>query len=184
MSRQQFQLQPFADEQAEMALALSGSLTYGDGHLLVCYRLMDPKGIVVISPPASAPTRHHHLWQSTCFELFLAERGCDRYWEVNLSPAGHWNLYRFEGYRQGMQEEHAVMTLPFQISAQPQIFQIEFDLELGLLRAKLGSLDIGVTAVLATQGGALSYWALTHCQAQADFHCRDSFTLTLASPSG
>ena len=44
------------------------------------------------------PRRRDRLWEETCLELFLGEEGSERYWEFNLSPAGHWNVYRFEFY--------------------------------------------------------------------------------------
>ena len=65
--------------------------------------------------PADMPARRDRLWEETCFEFFLAVKNSPRYWEFNLSPAGHWNVYRFADYRQGMQEEPAFASLPFSV---------------------------------------------------------------------
>ena len=67
----------------------------------------------MIPAPADLPARKHGLWEETCFEFFLGVKDSPRYWEFNLSPAGHWNVYRFAGYRQGMEEETAFTALPF-----------------------------------------------------------------------
>ena len=39
------------------------------------------------------------------------------------------------------------------------------------------TLQLGVTAVIEHQGGALTYWALTHSGPEADFHRREDFLL-------
>ena len=37
--------------------------------------------------------------------------------------------------------------------------------------------NLGLTAIIQTLDGSESYWALTHPDAQADFHIRDGFTI-------
>ena len=44
-------------------------------------------------------------------------------------------------------------------------------------------LAIGLSAVIEARDGSKSYWALTHCAAQPDFHLRQSFSLTLQRPT-
>ncbi|NJM95457.1 MAG: hypothetical protein HC792_04035 [Acaryochloridaceae cyanobacterium CSU_5_19] len=43
----------------------------------------------------------------------------EAYWEVNLSPRGDWNIYHLQGYRQGLQAEMAIKTLPLVVNAAP-----------------------------------------------------------------
>ncbi|NMF90687.1 hypothetical protein GPA26_19635, partial [Aromatoleum petrolei] len=43
-------------------------------------------------------------------------------------------------------------------------------------------LELGLTAVVETLDGTLSYWALRHPSARPDFHLRDAFTLPLVRP--
>jgi hypothetical protein len=108
MNHHVFALQPFAIAQPE--LEIIGTLSRHSPLLNLSYTLLGAVDAVNIPAPAQLPTRHHELWQSTCFEFFLGLQGSPQYWEFNLSPAGHWNVYRFEDYRQGMIEEPTVTT--------------------------------------------------------------------------
>lgn len=42
--------------------------------------------------------RADFLWEQTCFECFF-DFGGDGYFELNFSPKGAYNLYRFDAYR-------------------------------------------------------------------------------------
>ncbi len=183
MTPQQLHLRPFPDGSSWPSLTLTGQLHRSDAQLSITYGLHDPTQIVWLPTPASVPKRQDNLWQSTCFELFLGVPGCSAYWEVNVSATGDWNLYRFTDYRQGMQAEERVTALPIQTACQGTEFQLKFDLPLADLVLPSQPLEVSVTAVLATPTGALSYWALDHCRSQADFHCRESFTLRLEPAS-
>ncbi|NJK41535.1 MAG: hypothetical protein HC934_09605 [Acaryochloridaceae cyanobacterium SU_2_1] len=108
----------------------------------------------------------------------------EAYWEVNLSPRGDWNIYHLQGYRQGLQAEMAIKTLPLVVNAAPLGSpQPGFELQAVLNGATLFAVDqpihLGITAVIQDQEGALSYWALRHCGSEPDFHLRESFALKL-----
>jgi hypothetical protein len=119
------------------------------------------------------------LWQTTCFEFFLGVTGDDRYWEFNLSPSGNWNVYRFTGYRRGMENETAFSSLPFTTQAQPKLYQLQISIDLSQIIPPEEPLDLSITAVIEDKEARISYWALSHRSTQADFHQRDSFILDL-----
>ena len=52
-------------------------------------------------PELTSPGRADHLWQSTCFELFLRPTTAEHYFEFNFSPSTQWAAYRFDSYRGG-----------------------------------------------------------------------------------
>jgi hypothetical protein len=123
-------------------------------------------------PPARAPRFTANLWQHTCCEVFVAEKGAAAYREFNFSPSGEWAAYAFERYRRGGP-----------LDAEPQIVVRKQESELQLsarvpLQAR-GTLEIGLSVVVEDEGGALSYWALRHGPGQPDFHRRDAFALEL-----
>jgi hypothetical protein len=97
----------------------------------------------------------------------------------NLSPSGDWNIYHFQDYRQGMVPEAAIATLPFRVHRHPTVMQLELSCNLAQLVTGETGLQLSITAVLQTQKGAISYWALTHTAPHPDFHHRSSFILTL-----
>ena len=86
---------------------------------------------LVIPGPAARPARRHGLWEETCFEFFLGVKDAPGYWEFNLSPAGHWNVYRFAGYRQGMAEEKAFTSLAFSVRRRADRLGFALELEIG-----------------------------------------------------
>lgn len=186
------------------SLSITGHLGVTADNLEVVYKLQGDLAKLSLPSPANQAERRDLLWQSTCLELFLAPRSSNGYWEFNLSPAGHWNVYRLEGYRQGLTSEPAYQQLPFQVKhhaqplahhlATPPGQQLTMTLHCPLppdVRGKLvetagetvattagcPDLEVGITAVIEHSDGRLSYWALHHPAAEADFHHRGGFTI-------
>jgi len=213
-----FRLIPFAgdceaSDRGGLSLTISGHISFTEGSLEVAYQLQGDLAQLSLPSPASAPERRDLLWQTTCLELFLARRGAKGYWEFNLSPAGHWNVYRLERYREGLTPEPAYQQLPFQVEQPGQAFtrqqltltlrcplppdmqgqRVERACETGCettgesafetafetvaTAAGRPGLEVGIAAVIQGSDGALSYWALHHPAAEADFHHRGGFTI-------
>lgn len=173
-----FSLQPFASTPAP-PIQIIGNIARNENQLNLEYLLTDNIKEVVIATPANNPTRKHKLWEETCFEFFLGVKNSSRYWEFNLSPAGDWNVYRFDGYRQAMQEEVAFTTLPFRVEQREKSLAIALDVDLNQIVPPESPLDVAITAVLKHRDGEVTYWALTHQASEADFHLRHSFILEL-----
>jgi hypothetical protein len=102
-----------------------------------------------------------------------------QYWEFNLSPAGHWNIYRFLDYRQDLVEEIAFDSLPFQVLQGNDNLQLKLQVNLNKIITPEQSLEVGITTVIEDRASQLSYWALTHSAKEADFHLRNSYLLKL-----
>jgi hypothetical protein len=164
-------------------LSITGHLSITADSIEVAYQLQGDLDQLSLPSPASQPERRDLLWQTTCLELFLARRGANGYWEFNLSPAGHWNVYRLEGYRQGLTPEPAYLQLPFQVNQHRRAFttqQLALTLRCPLPPDLRQSLEVGITAVIQGNDGTLSYWALHHPAAEADFHHRGGFTIQVS----
>jgi hypothetical protein len=172
---------------------VSGSLARKGGDLLCRFQVEGLAGLEI--PDASEePRRRHELWRETCLEIFLGRPGQGSYREVNLSPAGHWNVYRFTDYREGMEEEAALAFLPFLVLPEPEPegesesgparLTLDVALDLGALGLAEGEIEVGLSAVLLSKGGETAYHALAHPrvgeeQGKADFHHRRGWTLKL-----
>ncbi len=139
------------------------------------YRVTGPVAALRL-PPHSARERTDGLWRTTCFEAF-AGRG-KGYAEYNLSPSGAWAAYGFDGYRQGMAplEQPAPMIV---IRQTPEMVVLTADVKL----PPDADGRLGLSAVIETLDGAISYWALAHRAEKPDFHHPDSFVLTLPESS-
>jgi hypothetical protein len=181
---QPFALVPFGGE-PEPGLRLDGCIGRDGERLWVTYSLAGPLQSLAIPSLSVEPRRRDELWQATCLELFLALPGQEGYWEFNLSPSGDWNVYRLDGYRQGLRPDPAWSALPLTRhdpapSAGPAA-RLELRLRSSLPPelAAAAELEAAVTAVLQLQNGSCSTWALRHPGEEADFHRRDGFVLRL-----
>jgi hypothetical protein len=165
---------------AVRTIAASASLT-DDGTLALGYCLRgNLEGICI--PQPVPPAAADELWQNTCLEAFVSTADRREYREFNFSPSGCWANYRFTGYRERDFSFASPVAPRLTFRHLPDGFQLD-----ALLPPKLlpqgAILNIGLSAVIEASDGSKSYWALAHCAAQADFHFRQSFTLTLQRPA-
>ncbi|CAA9587175.1 hypothetical protein AVDCRST_MAG81-4431 [uncultured Synechococcales cyanobacterium] len=174
-----YSLQPFSINSCLSDLKLTANIVRHTNTLAICYTLIGNLAELMILAPADLPACKDELWEETCFEFFLALKQSPHYWEFNLSPAGHWNVYRFAAYRQGMQAEMAFQLLPFRVQTQPGCLSLALELDLTKIVPIDQALEVAISTVIKPRDGEVSYWALTHPGSQADFHHRDSFIVEL-----
>ncbi|MGD1855242.1 MAG: DOMON-like domain-containing protein [Leptolyngbyaceae cyanobacterium] len=170
-----FLLEPF---EPISNLAISGRVVRSLSSLTVEYTLTGAIEDLNV-PPAkdTPPTRRDHLWEGTCFEVFIGLPDSPCYWEVNASPNGDWNVYRFEDYRQAMTAEPACKKIASTWQPLTKGYYLTLELPTEEWLAVDQPLEIGVSTVLKKD--ELSHWALTHPGEAPDFHRRDSFKLTV-----
>lgn len=179
MNDQTFKMQPFPSAKPIPDLKIAGNIARQGNQFTIHYALLGDVKEVGLAAPSDTPARKHELWKDTCFEFFLGIKNSDRYWEFNLSPAGDWNVYHFDAYRQGMQEETAFTALPFSIQHLSDGLAIALDVELDKIVPANQAIEVGITTVIKHRDAEVSYWALTHEGTEADFHRRDSFIIAL-----
>jgi hypothetical protein len=179
MNEQIFSLQPFPSTETLPNLKIAGRIARYNHQFAISYQLLGDLKEVAIAPASSTPMRKHELWKDTCFEFFIGIEDSQRYWEFNLSPAGHWNVYRFDGYRQGMQQETALTILPFNVEQQLDNLAIALDMDLDKIISADQAIAVAITTVIKHADGEVTYWALTHRGLEANFHLRESFVMSL-----
>jgi hypothetical protein len=126
---------------------------------------------------SSTPQRRDEHWKHTCFEAFvkpIKPEGQEEYWEINLSPTGDWNVYRFTSYRNGMTKEESVQTLQPTFTKQGNQWHLSCALWVPAW-SEAKELEIGLTSVIEETSGEISYWAIHHAGPQPDFHLAKSF---------
>ncbi len=189
MKTQRLKLLPFGANPSSSAhptkpahgLELEVIVSLQKSRLSIEYQCRGELSAIVFPPLKPNPARLHQLWESTCYEAFLTWENEPRYWELNFSPSGDWNLYRFESYRKGQTEEMTVPQARSENLENSEFFRRDqIILELSpFLSQKDTPLCLGLTAVIGTQNQSKSYWALTHLGQTPDFHLRDSFILEM-----
>ena len=173
-----FLLKPFPGEGNPAGVTIGGSIARGADTLSVRCEVRGNLSKVSI-PTAEEPRRKDRLWEETCFELFLGTADSGRYWEFDLSPAGHWNVYRFTRYREGMREETAITSLPIDVHRDPEGLVLTAEIGVGKIVPAGRDLEATVAAVIGAIDGGKSHWAPVHPASRPDFHRRDGFALTL-----
>ncbi len=147
------------------------------GQFWLRYNVEVPEPMIK-SANEQVPLRTDDLWQTTCFEAFLAIENKPEYIELNFSPSTQWAAYQFKGYRQG-RSDLALMTVP--------VICLDLSNSHLTLYATVmlppdwqhSVFSIGLSVVAEEPSGIKSYWALDHKKAEPDFHDRSCFTLQL-----
>jgi hypothetical protein len=179
-----FYLKPFPGEGNPAGVTIGGTIARrADGLTLRC-EVRGDLSKVSIPVPAGVPRRKDRLWEETCIELFLGAADSGEYWELNLSPSGHWNVYRFTRYREGMREETAIPSLPFDVRRDPGVLLLTAEFGIGKIVPADKDLAASVAAVIGTTDGGKSHWALVHPSSRPDFHRKDGFALILPRSPG
>lgn len=155
-------------------------LGHRGGSLWLRYRVEGAEALRIPEPLASPGVRHL-LWRHTCFEAFVAGVEGPAYFELNLSPSGEWAAYGFRGYREGEPLPDDAVDPAIRVARAERALELEAEIGLAALDARLvgAPLRLGLSAVLEDRAGALSYWALRHPRAQADFHDEAGFAARL-----
>lgn len=179
MNEQTFSLQPFPSSDASPNVKIAGNIARYENQFTIQYALLGDLKEIAFSPVSDTPERKQELWQETCFEFFLGIQNSDSYWEFNLSPSGDWNVYRFDAYRQGMQEEATFTALPFSTQYLSDGLALVVNIDLDKIVPADRTLELAIAAVIKQQNGTMSHWALAHQGTEADFHRRDSFIISL-----
>ncbi|MFC1513245.1 DOMON-like domain-containing protein [Thermodesulfobacteriota bacterium] len=169
-------LQPFAETGVPMRVMAGAQRLAGE--LRLRYTLQGDLASLRLPAHATTMARADRLWEATCFECFFAVVKGKEYWEVNLSPAGAWNVYAFADYRQGMREETAIQRLAVHCRGGDDFVTVSTVIPLPPTVANAG-LAVGLSAVSKERAGETGYWALAHPAAQPDFHHRRGFVLSL-----
>ena len=160
-------------------LRVKGNISRNSGCLIAVYELNGSVKNLAIPQLSMKPERKNRLWEDTCFELFFNPVDSEAYWEFNLSPSGDWNVFRFSGYRQGMQEEQTFESLPFTVETLPDFLRLAVEIEIKKIIPESKAINVGVSAVIKNVNGDRSYWALVHKETKPDFHRKDGFIIAL-----
>ena len=175
MKEQKLTLKPFAPNSLIPDLTISVDLLRSSDRLSLQYNLSGELDQILLPKSQPQVSRKDELWQTTCFEFFLAVFNAPEYWEFNLAPTGDWNVYAFAKYRRGMRPELRFSSLPIQVIQAKNSYSVEVAIALNSLVSSTSPLELAVTTVIEDISGNISYWAITHPGTEADFHRRDSF---------
>jgi len=175
-------LYPFERTQKQTKFQLSTNVETNGSTLTLEYICSGDLLELLIPHEKESTSRLDNLWEHTCFEAFMTQNKGPEYWELNFSPSGDWNFYRFDDHRKGQSLEEKITNISSQIKTKTdQLFEAKVVLDLSAVfpGKSLSGIQLGLTAVIEELDHSKSYWALSHCGKQPDFHIRDSFTFSL-----
>lgn len=118
--------------------------------------------------------RADELWQSTCFEFFIAttKDESEPYFEFNLGKNLNWNFYHLDSYRNNLRADFSLAEIDLKMSSE----EVKIRLRDLWTNQKL---HMSVTAVLKKQTGDTEYHAVCHASDRPDFHSRKSFLIEI-----
>jgi hypothetical protein len=184
-----FTLHPFAatarspQARRQAAVRIEGTAERRGSMLHLTYRVDecadDPVDTILWPQAEGSAQRRDGLWQHTCLEFFVAHPEEKRYWEFNLSPNGHWNVYSLAGYRHGLEPDPTYSALPFTLQRSGNQLVLVLNCPLPAPLGRSHPLQLAITAVVEHQDASISYWALHHGGREADFHRRDGFQMMI-----
>lgn len=157
MEKAEFTLSPFGMDPDRTGFQISGQIRRQRRMLTLHYRLQGPLAELEIPTLTTTPLRRNHLWKKTCFECFIGTAELSNYWEINLAPAGHWNIYHFNDYRKGMREKPAYKTLPMRAHARADVFEIRCDIDLAPIGLSRRPIRTALSAIVMKKDGDLIY---------------------------
>lgn len=155
---------------------LTGCLTIVNDALQIEYDLSGLNRPADLPAPSPKPARRLQLWRHTCFELLWGPLHHPNYWELNASPAGHWNILALADYRRGMTEEHRIAAR-IRTQRRPHGLSLSCAVPIaGLEHAD--AYRLAPAAIIRLADGQRTFWAMHHPGDAPDFHHPSSFTLT------
>ncbi|MGP0089486.1 MAG: DOMON-like domain-containing protein [Xanthobacteraceae bacterium] len=133
-------------------------------------------------PPVTAAVRAEELWRHTCFEVFVRASPGAGYYEFNFAPSTQWAVYRFSGYRGGMQVATEISAPRIEVQSSLECYTLQAAVELDRLPGlpRDAGWRLGLSALIEEASGRQSYWALAHPSGKADFHHSDCFAYECA----
>ena len=160
------------DFNSSETLQLKGELQFAGANIFKLNFEWIDQDSEIIFPKSPENGRHFNLWQQTCFEAFI-QLPNGEYFEINLSPNGAWNVYRFDSYRtpQPPQEFVGAQLLESNCTSG----KIEALFLLPVAGAK--KIKAGLAAVLLLTNSRITYWSTKHAQSKPDFHLSENFNL-------
>ena len=129
-------------------------------------------------PATGIARRSDGLWQHSCFEAFLRADASDSYYEFNIAPSGDWAAYRFGG-RRSDRVSPDVPAPRIEFRQFPDACELSAVIAIAAL-PELSPASVfraGLSAVIESENGSLSWWALAHAGEKPDFHDPSTFVL-------
>ncbi len=167
---------PHPDSNPGRVTRIEAGINLGAKMLRLSYRL--DADLATLRIPADAGVqRATKLWEHTCFEAFLRQKGQASYYEFNFSPSRAWEAMRFQAYRDGGPIAETPVT-QVMVSREAAALRLDALIMLDRLPQPPGRpIELGLSAVIESREGNTSFWALKHAPGRADFHHADAFAL-------
>jgi hypothetical protein len=170
-------LQAHPDAPCPAVERIEVSLAQDERGLKLTYSLTgDLAGLRVASPREGVFA--DGLWKHTCFEAFLKPQGGSAYVELNLAPSRCWAAYAFQDTRQSTDWRPTASPL-IEASRVGRALLLTAQVPSSMLgvAADAPVVLVGLSAVVESREGDLSWWALRHAPGRPDFHHPDAFAL-------
>jgi hypothetical protein len=177
------ELRPHPQSPCKAVRRISVDIGFGAGPAVLQFRYRIEGDIArLVLPSTDFARRSDGLWQHTCFEAFLRPDASESYHEFNFAPSGDWAAYRFSTRR----SDRSLPDLPgplVRFRSEKELCDLTAEIQVPPL-PELAAADVihaGMAAVVETDEGGLSWWALSHGAEKPDFHDPATFVLQVTA---
>jgi hypothetical protein len=111
--------------------------------------------------------KSQRLWEESCFECFFFEKDSSKYFELNLSTDGRYDVLCFNDYRKLAEDQNRDLKLS-NLKAQKEGSKLSVEIQAEIPR----DLILQPTLILKLNNGEKLYFASEHPSNEADFHLK------------
>ncbi len=170
-----FSLTPFKKEGAP-TITIASEFNNTEECIYISYKLQGNLPALDLGTGTPKHARVIKLWEKSCFELFIKNEK-NSYMEFNFSPDFEWNAFYFEKKGDALSEYAPMDKVEFDILLSMDVFHLIVKIDKSKFPEGFfkGEMSAGITSVIKTKAGDLSYWALSHHDTRPNFHDFRSF---------
>jgi hypothetical protein len=174
-----FTLLPFEkDLISKYTTQVSGSANLTANELYISFEVTGDLSWIDFGNYTPEKYRRLNLFEKTCFEFFLKIPN-GQYLEFNFSPNFSWNIFSFYQLRGPLLELPMEKDIDLDILNSSDKFFLVAKISKDILPMEyLNNLKLaqfGITMVIKSRLGTISYWAIDHKDSRPNFHHYDSF---------
>lgn len=154
------------------------NISFNGDLVTVDYKISNLIESVALTSRKTKPQRTIGLWNSTCFELFLKNKGSNEYIEFNFSSSHDWNCFKFQNQNDQLREWTQLNKVEITSFRDTNLYHLKVTFLKPQLPSNFQELErllYSTTTVIKHSDDSYSYWAIKHTDNKPNFHHPESF---------
>lgn len=175
-------LKPFSGN--SFPFEIKATITINEELVTLDYKISNLIDSVALTSRKTKPQRTIGLWNATCFELFLKNKGANEYVEFNFSSSHDWNCFKFQNQNDELREWTQLKKVDITSFRDTNLYHLKVVFLKSQLPSNFQNLErllYSTTTVIKHADDTFSYWAIKHTDNKPNFHHPESFVDLVAA---